>query len=287
MQQKNILIYLFFILNLLNGCGGGSTSKAEHTSYREASNSNTEHSPVNNHVSTHTNTMIENTSIDNSHSTKKIIDLLILVDKNDKNSLNGIYETKIDHFMAVTNNIFKNSTLDVEFHIKKIQPYTFQHKNSKEVLYDIYSDTNISKIRDEAKADLVVIYRKYANDGSCGIAYINDVLDKDIGYAHVSLGCPSASTAHEIGHTMGLTHSEHKPDEKGLFNYARGYGVDGEFTTIMAYKSTYHTNIRVLNYSSPELNCKGYECGVNEELDNGANAVKALEYAIEHVSHFR
>jgi hypothetical protein len=282
MQQKNILIYLFFILNLLNGCGGGSTTKTEYTPYSEASNSSTEHSPVNNYARTNTNT-----SIDHSPPTKKIIDLLILVDKNDTNSLNGVYETKIDHFIAVTNNIFKNSTLNVEFHIQKIQPYTFEHQNSKEVLYDIYSDKNISEIRDETKADLVVIYRKYANDGSCGIAYINDVLDKDIGYAHVSLECPSASTSHEIGHTMGLTHSEHKPNEKGLFSYARGYGVDGEFATIMAYKSTYHTNIRVLNYSSPELNCKGYECGVNEELDNGANAVKALEYAIEHVSHFR
>jgi hypothetical protein len=283
MHQKSIAIFLFTALFMMNGCGGSDSTQniptspvQEDISIKSTSTSTEEQIVVH-----------ENQEIPLIVTASKQIDILVLIDNNDSNSFNGISETKIDHFMAVTNKIYTNSTLDVKLNIKKIQPYSFSHTLSKDVLYDVYQDSNITKLKNETKSDLVVIYRKYANDGNCGVAFINDVLDKDIGYAHISLECPSTSTAHEIGHSMGLTHSEHQTSQKALFNYARGYGVEGEFATIMAYKATYHTQERVFNYSSPALNCKGYECGVDEELDNGANAVKALNYAIDYVVNFR
>jgi len=281
MYNKSITLFLLMILLTLNGCGGSDTTQTTNKSTVVQPNASIK--PILAHTKENAHT--KEASI--SRVVSKKIDILVLINNKESNSFNGITETKIDHFIAVTNKIYANSALDVELNIKKIQPYHFSHTLSKEVLYDVFKDANITKLKEETKADLVVIYQKYANDGLCGVAYINDVLDKDIGYAHVSLECPSTSTAHEIGHSMGLTHSEQQTSQKGLFNYARGYGVEGEFATIMAYKASYHTQERVLNYSSPELNCKGFECGVDESLENGANAIKALNYAIDYVVSFR
>jgi len=217
----------------------------------------------------------------------KVIDLLVLVDKYDKNNFNGKNETKIDHFISVSNKIYKNSGLNIKLNIKKIHSYHFTKKKSEDALSEVYKDKEIKQLKNEVKADLVVIYRKYANDGYCGIGYVNSTLNADIGYAHVSLECTSTTTAHEIGHNMGLRHSLLNTKKKGLFDYARGYGVEGEFVTIMAYQSIYKTKNQMFNYSSPNLDCEGYACGVDSELDDGANAVKALKYASSIVAAFR
>jgi len=217
----------------------------------------------------------------------KIIDVLVVVSKNDKDNFNGKNETKIDHSISVTNKIYRNSGLNVKFNIKKIQTYDLDsHKTSSDTLHDIYKDKNITMIKNTTKSDLVLIYRSYVDDGYCGIAYVNSVLNKDIGYAHMALDCPSSTTAHEIGHSMGLTHSEHNTNLKGVFDYARGYGVEGEFVTTMGYKSTYHTKIRVFNYSDPKIECHGHTCGIDTDLDHGANAVEALRYSTNIVSNF-
>jgi len=269
---------------MLNGCGGGSSAAASSKTSTQPSQASTQ-AQSNAQEVEKTNTT---PTITTTNKILKTIDLLVLVDKNDKNNFNGLNETKIDHFISVTNKVYENSGLDVKLNIKKIQTYTFSNnKTSDETLYDVYNDKNITQIKNDAKADLIVIYRKYVNDGYCGVAYVNRRLDADIGYAHVSLECPSTTTAHEIGHSMGLTHSQLNTKKIGLFDYARGYGVEGEFVTVMGYESTFHTNNQMFNYSTPDLDCQGYECGVDSELDNGADAVKALKYAIDYVADFR
>ena len=217
----------------------------------------------------------------------KIIDVLVIVDKNDPNNFNGKNEIEIDHGISVSNTIFDKSKVHAQLNIKKIHARSFKAKNSIDALHEVYQDDKIGALRNEVAADLVVIYRKYSDDGYCGLAYTNNKLDKDIAYAHISLGCPSMTTAHEIGHTMGLAHSAHKSNAKKLFPFSQGYGVKNEFVTTMAYKSNYQTSTRLFTYSSPDLDCKGHPCGVEEGLDNPSNAVKSLNYAVDYVSKFR
>lgn len=278
MLRTTLFIALFSTLFILNGCSGSASAAANKTSTQEAQTSQ---------ITTPSTQEIEKAQTIPSNKTLKTIDLLVLVDKNDKNNFNGRNETKIDHFISVTNKIYKNSGLDVKFNIQKIQTYNFTQNPSNVTLYNVYNDKNITALKNEVKADLVLIYKKYVNDGYCGVAYVNHRLVADVGYAYVSFECPSTTTAHEIGHNMGLTHSQLNTDKTGVFDYARGYGIEGEFVTVMGYLSTYHTNNQMFNYSTPNLDCKGYECGINNELENGADAVKALKYSTSVVANFR
>jgi len=95
------------------------------------------------------------------------------------------------------------------------------------------------------------------------------------------------TTAHELGHSMGLVHAKQGIVKGGTFDYGRGYGIENEFVTIMSYESSFNAyNKYKYNYSSPDLDCDGYECGVDSELENGADAVKALKYAIGIVADY-
>ncbi len=231
-------------------------------------------------LSNQSNLMAQTQDIE-KRSSSKLIDILVLVDQEDSDNFNGVNEAKIDHFISVTNRIYQNSNLDIRFQIKKIEPYRLGKCGSKELLYAIQRDGAVERLRNDVKADLVIAYRKYANDGICGIAFINDRYKREYGYAHVSLECVSTTTAHEIGHMMGLDHQENRS-----IPYAHGYGIEGEFHTIMAYGEYYRRKDQMYNYSSPQLECNGYVCGVEKELENGADAVSALRVGSEKIVVF-
>jgi hypothetical protein len=275
------------MLFVFNACGSNPSESSSHKTFSEQSKTTSQEQEEEHSSEEEIEVNSTNTHIKVQNETLKVIDLLVLVDKQDKNNFNGMNETKIDHFISVSNKVYKNSGLDIKLNIKKIHAYDFAKEKSEDVLYEVYKDKQIKQLRADEKADLVVIYRKYAQDGYCGIAYVNHTLSADIGYAHVSLECTSITTAHEIGHNMGLRHSLLNTKKTGVFDYARGYGVESEFVTVMGYQSTYHTKNQMFNYSSPEIDCEGYACGVDSELDNGANAVKALKYASGIVAAFR
>lgn len=283
MSYKTLIPFLFTLIFIFTGCGGGSSTPSNNVS----SENNINESHTNIKANENNITENENTTNTQEDVSLKVVDVLILADQDDPNSLNGINETKIEHAIATTNKIFKNSTLNIKIHINEFQTYTFKNKSNiaSDLLYEIYEDHNITQLKNQANADIVVAYTK--NIDSCGVAYVNDIVDSSIAYAVVSLDCPSTSTAHEIGHVMGLTHSAHQKGENRNHKYARGHGVENEFVTVMAYESTYHTTKRVFNYSNPLQECEGFSCGIPEGEENEADAVKALEYTIDKVVDFR
>jgi len=200
------------------------------------------------------------------------IDTLILYSTAVKNHYHDEPEIRIEHLIEVTNTIFTQSHLNIKINPVKLLTYTMEtNASASTVITTLQADSNVSKLRDQYGADLVLIYRMRKNNGNCGIAYINDGRSA-YSFANVSIDCSDHYTAHEIGHTMGLYHSTKENPEVG---YPRGYGIDYEFSTIMTYASHYNGKL-IQKFSSPKLECYGYPCGVKEGELHEADAVKAI-----------
>jgi len=222
-------------------------------------------------------------AVDTSKNTITL-DTLILYTPDVAKRYKNEQDTRIRHIIATTNNIFKNSNLNVKLNILKIELYNINSNiNAQEILQKVRQDTNISALRDKLGADEVIIYGTYKkSDEICGLGYVNKN-NPSYAYAYVSVNCASYNTAHEIGHNLGLYHSEKSfPHAK----YARGYGVDNDFETIMAYKKEYNGE-KIYKFSSPLLECHDMPCGVEEGYEHEADACKAILENAPVVSLFR
>jgi hypothetical protein len=63
----------------------------------------------------------------------------------------------------------------------------------------------------------------------------------------------------------------------GTLPYATGYGVDGQFVTVMATPSCFGNAARVARFSDPPVRCENLPCGVyHTDAVFGADAVRAL-----------
>ena len=224
---------------------------------------------------------INATTIKNSLTT---IDTLVLYSQDVANKYEGEQETRIEHLITTTNSIFKDSGLNIQINVVKIQQYYMDSNfTARATIKKIQNDTNITKLRNSVGADEVLIYRPYTKDGVCGLGYINHQTNPDYAYAYVGINCASYHTAHEIGHNLGLYHSEKSSPNIG---YARGYGIEHEFETIMAYKKEYNGK-KVYKFSSPLLDCDGEPCGIDEGYEHEADAVKAIKNSVLKVASFR
>ena len=226
-------------------------------------------------------------------STPVTLDTLIIYSQGTVNMYGGDAETRINYLVTATNAIYADSGLNVKLNPVKIQQYPLDDRaNSGTVLSEIRQDAEIQRIRDEVGADNVVIYRPYAGDGMCGLAYQNNYLNdpsatwvEQYAYAHISIDCGGYVTAHEVGHNTGLGHSALQ-GSVGAYEYARGHGVQNNFTTVMAYEASYN-GPKINKYSSPSLDCNGLPCGIEEGEANAADAVKALIQTLPLVENFR
>jgi peptidyl-Asp metalloendopeptidase len=89
---------------------------------------------------------------------------------------------------------------------------------------------------------------------------------------------------------MGLRHSRKQDTTGGTFPYALGYGVDGKFSTMMAYQSVFNVDYwtgKVYKFSSPSLTCKGVPCGVDRtNASEGSDAVYTLNVTAPQIAKF-
>jgi len=227
--------------------------------------------------------LILNSSLIHAENNVTSIDTLFLYSQGAEDNSNGDAETKINHLLTTTNKIYSDSRLNVELNSVKIHKIDLDDTaSSYTVLGEVRQDATVQALRDEVGADEVVIYRPYANDGLCGLAYYNNGYQA-YAYAHVTIDCAGYVTGHEVGHNMHLAHSAKQDPDEG---YNRGHGVQDQFTTVMAYAQAYN-GPKIYKFSDPDLDCNGEPCGIEPGLENEADAVREIQVQAPLIANFR
>lgn len=220
-------------------------------------------------------------------------------------SLNGVYsdtDLRIQHLFNVTNDVLQTSGLDIEIelvHLEQVDyPDGFDITRALEDLTGAQHPafSNVRALRDQVAADVVVLFRPYANDGYCGYAWIGGYqtdgdfshpAEPDYAYSAVAANCSDYTLLHELGHNMGLAHSRREAPDGGSLSYGAGFGVDNDFVTIMATASEFNA-VQLPRLSSPRLKCNAQACGVaSSNPAAGADAVQALTISKDQIASYR
>ncbi|MEP6388489.1 MAG: reprolysin-like metallopeptidase [Halioglobus sp.] len=192
----------------------------------------------------------------------------------------------VDYLVSRTNDIYRNSDIQVQFELAAIEPLSYGSAKAVEALNYITQNPSVASLREIHRADMVVFLRPYDfyADRNCGIAWLtgsnggsmNASEARRMSFSVVKRGtssngyyCSDETLAHELGHNLGVAHDyENSGSHTPYYSYAYGDGIDGTFGTVMSYL---HPEIG--RFSNPRMTgCNGYYCGV----DGYSDAARAI-----------
>jgi len=232
-----------------------------------------------------------------------VIDVIALYSEGAREAYSYGVETRINQLVAVANQTFINSGVDLLLRV--VYHGAANSSDSRDMattLDDLLARrgdafNNIEILRSEYGGDIVLHFRPLEYAASrCGLAPVggygsegdfSDPSERRYAAAVLAIDCPlDIVVAHEVGHLMGLTHSLREDGEGGTFDFATGYGIENQFTTIMALPAAFGTAAQAGVFSSPSLACGDSRCGIAEGEAGASDAVSALNLVRHQIGRY-
>lgn len=210
------------------------------------------------------------------------VDLLVLYDNYTKTYFSGDVQTAMNNWVSQMNTAYRDSQVDIQLRLVGVRANEEVGADMNAVLNNLTNNTAVKTLRDQLGADFV---SQLHQTGACGLGWVS--ISKNYTFNVVGPNCGPLTMAHELGHNMGLNHSRLQGNTGGSrYAYGLGYGVDSQFSTIMAYSGLFHTS-RINRFSNPTILCKGLPCGVPIDRADSAYAALALSNVKDEIAGFR